>query len=787
MPETAAPVSVPVYAQVIIDISHERVDRPFTYRIPAYLGGKLVPGSRVVVPFGQGSRQRIGYVVGFADTCGLPPQKIKEILTIAPGHAGASDFGENAVKLAVWMKERYGSTTIQALKTVLPVQKALKPVEKRTIVLTADEETAKEALAVFGKKHQVARERLLGSLIETPRQPYRLVTDKLHIAAATVKSLESQGLITVEKEELLRNPVRGAVKGAGEKPELSLNEGQRKAVDGVLADFDSGCPSVSLIRGITGSGKTEVYIRIIEGIVARGRQAIMLIPEIALTYQTLIRFYRHFGDRVSVMNSTLSPGEKYDQYERARRGEIDVIIGPRSALFTPFSDPGVIVIDEEHENSYKNETMPKYHARDVAIKIASMHGACVVLGSATPSLESCYRAETGEYKLYELPRRATGSRLPDVKVVDMREELRMGNRSIFSDTLQSLMEDRLAKHEQTMLFLNRRGVAGFVSCRSCGHVMKCPHCDVSLTQHADGRLVCHYCGYEQPAVRICPVCGSRYIAGFRAGTEKIEQEVRKMFPAARVLRMDGDTTKHKDSYEKILTAFSNEEADILIGTQMIVKGHDFPGVTLVGMLSADLSLNASDYRAGERTFELLTQAAGRAGRGAKPGTAVIQTYDPDNYAIRYAAKQDYRGFYEEELQYRQMLCYPPVWHMLAVQITDPDEDTALALAGEIRGMIGRLQAEAEKAPGGAGILPQRDESGGAADSADGTIIIGPSGASLSRVRDISRFVLYCKNAKYDTLIRYKDRIEAGVKRLGETSGRFRKSQVQFDFDPVSPY
>jgi primosomal protein N' (replication factor Y) len=460
------------------------------------------------------------------------------------------------------------------------------------------------------------------------------------------------------------------------------------------------------------------------------------------------------------MNSSLSESEKADQWERARRGEIDVIIGPRSALFTPFSDLGVIVIDEEHEGSYKNESMPKYHTREVAEELARLKKACVVLGSATPSLDTYYKAEKGEYRLYRLTERLTGGTLPDVEIADLRQELRNGNRSILSEQLQSLLEDRLARKEQAILFLNRRGIAGFVSCRSCGTVIKCPHCEVSLSLHKNGRLVCHYCGYERPGVRECPECGSPYISGFRAGTEQIEEHLKMRFPGARVLRLDADTTSKKGSYDRILSAFANREADILVGTQMIVKGHDFPGVTLVGILLADLSLYAGDYRAAERTFQLLTQAAGRAGRGDTPGRVVIQTYQPENYAVGYAAAQDYEGFYREEMRYRTLLMYPPAAHMLCVQLQSGNEDKAEKLAGQLRELF------------------VRDD--------PNVLVIGPAQASLSKIRDQYRYVLYIKDENYDKLVRCKDRAEAFLAYLIRI-GRDPQAQVQFDFDPVSPF
>ncbi len=485
----------------------------------------------------------------------------------------------------------------------------------------------------------------------------------------------------------------------------------------------------------------------------------MLIPEIALTYQTLLRFYKRFGDRVSVMNSTLSAGEKYDQIERAKAGEIDVIIGPRSALFTPFKNLGVIVMDEEHENSYKSESAPKYHARETAVEIASLCGASVVLGSATPSLEAYYRALKGEYKLYEMRERPGQSMLPAVHTTDLREELRQGNRSIFSRKLRELMEDRLSRGEQTILFLNRRGYAGFVSCRSCGHVMKCPHCDVSLSEHKNGMLVCHYCGYQERKPMKCPSCASPYLLGFKAGTEQVEEVIHREFPKARVLRMDADTTRKKESYERILAAFADHGADILVGTQMIVKGHDFPAVTLVGVLAADLSLNRNDYRAGERTFQLLTQAAGRAGRGDKPGEVVIQTYQPEHYSVVYAARQDYRGFYGEEIAYRALLGYPPVEHMLAVLIVSRVQEDGEMLGKEMTAIV-------------------KKEMGG--DSA--LRVVGPAEASIGKLADFYRHTFYLRHGDYQVLVKAKDRLEAFCRE------RALKSQtVQFDFDPMNTY
>lgn len=756
------------YAQIIIDISHGRLDRPFTYRIPEALQNNLCLGSLVVVPFGKGDTKRKGYVIGFSNSCEYSDGRLKEIESIASG--GTDVTGDNAVRLALWMKQRYGSTMAVALRTVLTSRKQAKPCEHRSIHLLLSKDDAEKKRHEFAMKHQVARERLLRELMEAPDQPYSLIIQKLHVTAPVIAALKKQGILEVRTETFLRNPVSIEKR---EEAGILLSPEQKAISEGVLRDFEAlqegkDIPRVSLIHGITGSGKTEVYIAVIEEIVKRGRQAIMLIPEISLTYQTLMRFYRHFGDRVSVMNSTLSESEKSDQFERARRGEIDVIIGPRSALFTPFPRIGAIIMDEEHESSYKNESMPKYHTREVAEKIASMQNGVVVLGSATPSLESYYQAKEGKYRLYELSRRLTGGTLPSVEITDLREELRAGNHSILSRRLSELVSDRLAKGQQTMLFLNRRGFSGFVSCRSCGFVPKCPHCSVSLSLHRGGRLLCHYCGYEEPMPDKCPECGSPYISGFHAGTEQAESFLSGQFPKARILRMDADTTRTKGSYEKILSSFANEEADILIGTQMIVKGHDFPNVTLVGILLADQSLNASDYRSAERTFQLLTQAAGRAGRGKYPGDVVIQTYEPEHYSIVHAAHQNYEEFYREEMVYRKLLRYPPAEHLLAIQIISRSEEHASLFAHKTRALLEQLTAAArEKNP-------------------DRLLFIGPAPAVLEKLRDEYRYVIYVKSPDYDTLIVCKDGVEAAAERAAKAS-REMDTMFQFDFDPINAF
>ena len=742
-----------MYANIIIDITHEKLDKVFEYSIPPELEGVLQVGTEVLVPFGRGNRETRGYVIGFSKVSAYDPDKIKPVLRRAENSVAIES---KLVSLAAWIKENYGGTMIQALKTVLPIKKQEKIKEKRKVRLLLSEEEGKKQLDLYLHKNQKARARVLAGLLDQPDQEYELITKKLNVPLSVLRALEEQGVLAIESEQMFRNPIHYEVK---ERKEVVYTQEQKKAIDIFWSDYRGGIRKTYLLYGITGSGKTEVYMEMISRVVKEGKQAIVLIPEIALTYQTVLRFYGRFGDRVSILNSRMSSGERYDQMERVKRGEVDVMIGPRSALFTPFANLGLIVIDEEHEATYKSEQVPRYHARETAQARARMEGASVVLGSATPSLEAFYRCETGEYHMLRLTNRAAGQNLPDVYTVDMREELKNGNRSIISNRLKSLITDRLLARQQVILFLNRRGYAGFVSCRSCGYVVKCPHCDVSLSAHRGGKLVCHYCGYEEPMVKKCPSCGSSYIGGFKAGTQQIEDLVKREFPNARVLRMDMDTTKSKNGHEAILSAFASEEADILIGTQMIVKGHDFPNVTLVGILAADMSLYSNDYRAGERTFQLLTQAAGRAGRGREKGEVVIQTYSPEHYGIQMAARQDYEGFYEEEMRYRQLMGYPPASDLLAVLMMGEDEKHLELASGYLKEFALRVDKEKKLS------------------------IIGPASPYISKVNDIYRRILYIKSGEYRFLIKVKNLLEQYI----EMNKGFETLKIQFDFNPMNTF
>lgn len=746
------------FANIIIDISHEKLDRAFQYRIPARLLHEISPGVQVVIPFGRGNRSMKGYVVELTDRAEYEEDKLKEISSVVKD---SIPIESQLISLAAWMRKNYGATMNQALKTVIPVKQKKKARERRKICLCMEEQEAGEELAVCLRKGHTARARLLQELLRTPEMPYELATKKLNVSLAVLRALEEKQVITIQRETDYRNP---GIPSQSHTADVSLNEMQRQAVDAVRTNLRRGVQKTYLLFGVTGSGKTEVYMELIADVLKSGRQAIVLIPEIALTYQTILRFYGRFGKRVSMINSRLSQGERYDQFVRAKNGEVDIMIGPRSALFTPFINLGLIIIDEEHEGSYKSETLPKYHARETAIARAKMAGASVVLGSATPSIDSYYKAKQGEYQLIEMSRRVEEKPLPRCEIIDLREELKQGNRSILSGRLNELILDRLSKKQQILLFINRRGFSGFVSCRSCGHVMKCPHCDVSLSLHktpgsssgVSEKLVCHYCGREEEKPAVCPVCGSGYIGGFKAGTQMIEKAVADLYPNARILRMDFDTTRGKDGYEQILSAFSNREADILIGTQMIVKGHDFKGVTLVGILAADLSMHAGDYRAAERTFQLLTQAAGRAGRGGLPGEVVIQTYQPEHYSIQTAKTQDYRAFYREEIAARKLMHYPPASNMLLMLLASRQEEKASWAASYLAALIAKANIS-------------------------GLRMIGPAGAAVGKVNDIYRKVLYLKHSDYGQLVKLKDRLELFLKDRED----MKQIHVSFDFNPMN--
>lgn len=731
-----------IYAGVIVDISHEKLDKIFQYSVPEDIASVISIGNKVNIPFGAG--HRTGYVVNLSNTPEIDPDKIRPLDGIVKS---STTIDERMIKLAYWMKTNYGSTINQALKTVIPVKEKVKQVNNRTVRLLI---SPREALSLSEEYRTSKRKQseILKFLSDNPVCDYRKVTQQMGQVRQSLTALSDAGLIEIDTQRVFRNELEAA---EDFRNVTSLNQEQQVVCDGIIKDYDNNDMTPCLIKGVTGSGKTEVYMEIIQHVLSKGREVIVLIPEISLTYQTIMRFYAKFGNVVSVINSRLSKGEKYDRFELAAQGRIKIMVGPRSALFTPFNNLGAVIIDEEHESAYQSETIPRYHARETAIELARMTGAKVIMGSATPSLETFNRCKSGIYKLYRLDNRAGNATIPDVDVVDLRDEMKKGNRTMFSTKLKSLMQEKLDAGEQIMLFLNRRGYQGFINCRECGNVIQCPHCDVSLTLHGRNRLVCHYCGYETVFNHICPKCGSKYIGAFKAGTEKVEEETRKIFPHASVLRMDLDTTSGKEGHRNILEKFASHEADILIGTQMIVKGHDFADVTLVGILLADMSLHCSDYRAAEITFDLLTQAAGRAGRGDRKGNVVIQTYDPEHYSIVHAARQDYDAFYDEEMGYRELMGYPPSNHMMAVRISCADADLATKLSDELY----KLTSVDDKVN-----------------------IIGPADAAVYKINDIYNRVIYYKCRDYALLIQIKDIIENYLKC---NVSCYKECHVVFDF------
>lgn len=742
---------------MIVDISVEALDRTFQYRVPEEMKDRVSLGCRVKIPFGRADREISGFVIGLSNEAKWPVEKIKSLTAIDENEIPVEG---QLLKLAAWIREYYGATMNEALKTVLPVKKQIKSVEEHWLTFAVSREQAERERDRCRLHHFRAKERLLaGMLKEGGEMTTRLAAKKYNVTKTVVDGLVKQGILLVTDRRRYRNPFQT-------EPDTSdaivLNDQQRKVAEHFCRQYRQGIRGTYLLYGVTGSGKTEVYMEMIRQALLLGQQVIVLIPEIALTYQTVKRFQKQFGDRVSVLNSRMSDGERYDQYERAKKGEIDIIVGPRSALFIPFAHLGLIIMDEEHENSYKSESPPKYHAREVALQRAAMAGASVVLGSATPSVETYLAAGEGRYHMYRLTERAGGAQMPQVHVVDLREELKAKNRSIFSRLLQQKIRERLERQEQVILFLNRRGYAGHVSCRSCGFVLKCNHCEVSMTAHKNhvgevDTLICHYCGHAIAMPEVCPECGSPYIAAFGMGTQKVEEMLHRTFSQARILRMDGDTTSGKQGHEKVLEPFRRGEADILIGTQMIVKGHDFPNVTLVAALAADLGMYDGDYRSNERTFDLLMQAGGRAGRGQKPGEMIIQTYNPEQYCVEAVRVQDAGLFYENELAYRRMTRYPPYSYMMAVLVLSEDQQCGKKCIGALAALAGSAGSEVS--------------------------VIGPSEAGLSRAKDRFRYVLYVKAAEETAVTEVKHQME-----MFSADAEWEKScSIQYDRNPMSVY
>ncbi len=653
------------FADVIISITHKNVDKIFNYIIPDAMKSQLCVGMRVLVPFGKGNKTYEGYVIGFSDGIRVPFDKLKAIISILDKYPV---FSENTIMLAKFMKEKYYSTLSECLRCIMP--SIVKDKVKRYVYLNRKKEGFQELFDKCVSKNNL-QSKVLEFLSEFDGTAVGEIKMLLEINLAPITALEKKGLVQIFDREVKRDVLDFSyVKKT--TPFVPTDE-QKSAIDFILNKFYTKDVKPVLIHGVTGSGKTEVYLRIIDVVLKEGKQAIVLVPEISLTPQTVNRFMSRFGKLVSVTHSRLSAGERFDQWKKAREGEISVMIGPRSAVFTPFSKLGAIIIDEEHEHTYKSETTPKYDVREVACEIGRICGSITVFGSATPDISTYYKTQTGEFDLVTINNRVNKS-FPEINVVDMRRELENGNKSVFSEALLNAVEDNLLNKRQTILFLNRRGYSTFVSCRKCGYVMECKDCNVSYTYHlSNNRLICHYCGKTVSNPETCPQCGSKYIKYFGAGTQKIEEETKKMFPEARTLRMDLDTTSGKNAHENILKKFASGEADILIGTQMIAKGLDFPNVSVVGVIAADMSLNSGDFKCAENTFQMLTQVAGRAGRAALKGKVFIQTYNPEHYSIEFAKNNDYLSFYNHEITVRKQLVYPPFSHIFFIMFVSKNE------------------------------------------------------------------------------------------------------------------
>ena len=647
-----------LYAEIILNSEAIEIDRPFTYKVPLDMEQKVKVGQMVRVPFGVRSKPVEGFILDLKEEEIKVSFKIKNILSVENEEPVIT---EEDLKLINFLREEYLCKYIDAIRLLIPVGilKGAKSKSRSVIVYIDDNlESIKNSDGYLEVINFIKR--------NTGKYTKSELTKEHGVSLYKLNKLIEHGLIKSEKEIVFRYNTREYNKDVEKK----LTAEQSMAIEAI----EDSEENLILLKGVTGSGKTEVYMRLVEKVLTEGKSAIVLVPEIALTPQMIERFKGRFGSNVALFHSKLSDGERFDEWYRVKEGKASLIIGARSAIFLPARKLGLIIIDEEHENTYKSDQNPKYQTKEVAEFISKLKGCKVILGSATPTIESYYRAISGEMKLVELNHRIDNRPMPEMKLVDMREELRSGNKSIFSRRLYASMQQKLEKGEQIILFLNRRGFSTFVSCRSCGYVFDCENCDISMTYHKNGFLVCHYCGKTKKQPNLCPKCGSKYVKFFGAGTERVEEEVRKYLKNAKILRMDVDTTRAKDSHEKIYNAFKAGEADILIGTQMVSKGLDFPNVTLVGILSADMSLNLPDYRAAERSFQIITQVAGRAGRGEKEGEVIVQTYTPEHYSLQYAKKYDYEDFYEKEFTIRAMMGYPPFGRILLINGTGKKED-----------------------------------------------------------------------------------------------------------------
>lgn len=669
-------------AQVIINSNVKNLNKIFDYNVPTNLEGTICVGDRILVPFGNKKSLEEGFVIGLKEKS---EYKVKDIAGIQDG----VKLTEDNIELAKLMARRYFCNLSDCIKLMLPPGTATKVLENRIkdktlnfVYLNKEIEEIEEDIE-NGVIKSDKQKRVLNFLIQNDgiqTVDLEVLTDTTN---AVLKSLEKKEYIEIVEQKVERDPF--AHKEIKPTTNLPLTKEQQKAFDSVREAIEKNEYKEALLYGVTGSGKTEVYLQLIGEVLKKEKSAIVLVPEISLTPQMVDRFIARFGqDKIAVLHSKLSVGERYDEWNKIKNGNCKIIIGARSAIFAPVQNLGLMIIDEEHDSSYKSETNPRYHAKELAGYMARKAKIPLVLGSATPDMGTYYKAQTGQIELLPLTKRANSSSLPTVEIVDLRQELANGNRSILSVKLYEAIEENLKNGKQTILFLNRRGYSTFVMCRDCGYTVKCKNCNITMTYHSkDNKLKCHYCGHEQKNVTECPECKSKHIKYFGTGTQRLEQEINKLFPNATTIRMDIDTVTKKNSHEEILNRFKNENLDILIGTQMVVKGHHFPNVTLVGVIAADSSLYMEDYRSNERTFQILTQVAGRAGRENLPGEVIVQTYNPENFAIECSQKQDYDLFYETEIELRKQLKYPPFCDIISIGLTDTEEAKIKKVANQI--------------------------------------------------------------------------------------------------------
>lgn len=793
-------------ARTIVDVPAAQTDRLFDYLIPSHLEEIIQPGMRVVVPFGP--RQIQGFVLDVTETSDVSRLKaIDEVLDPVPV------LTDELLKLGKWLAEKTICFQISAFQAMLPA--ALKTAVIKEIHLKTDVSSLqpmlqtlfsekscvlwKEAVEALGGQLGVLRKAMESGQLAVhyvvkekgkkktekwvrlhPKGDETLVKPTAHkqkeliryllernepiksqellqltqSTRAVLKSLIDKGLIEEWDKETYRDPFQGI--DVPTSPPLPLTDEQQQAFSSIKQSIAETKSETFLLHGVTGSGKTEIYLQTIDLVLKQGKEAIMLVPEISLTPQIVSRFKSRFGDQVAVLHSGLSVGEKYDEWRKIHRSEVKVVVGARSAVFAPFKHLGLIIMDEEHEMSYKQEDMPRYHTKEVAIERSLYHGCPVILGSATPSLETFARAQKGVYTLLSLKHRVNNRPMPSVDIVDMREELRAGNRSMFSVALMEALKLRLERGEQSVLFLNRRGYSTFVMCRDCGYVPQCEHCDISLTYHRSNHsLKCHYCGHEEAMPIKCPECQSEHIRFFGSGTQKVEEELARVLPEARVIRMDVDTTRTKGSHQQLLDAFGKGEADILLGTQMIAKGLDFPNITLVGVLAADTMLHIPDFRSAERTFQLMEQVSGRAGRHERPGEVLLQSYTPDHYSIQLVKTHDFETFYQTEMIQRKVGEYPPYRFMALVTISDPDLPNVIEKSQKITDFLKRTLSQE-------------------------TVILGPVVSPIARIKDRYR---------YQCMIKYKNEpklIEALQQILQHYMRDTTQGQLQISLD-MHPY